>query len=344
MNFCNPARLIPIASSLIIFFSVTSSISYAQTFKSVSESNPVFTKLFGKNWKTLGGKQFWTDIHHCGGWRIQENAVSGHFRLLDHENRKQLSGTFQECLDRKNQLLNSGDMEPHQGRVVIVLHGLMRATGSMRKLAQYLRDYGDFAAVDFEYASTRRPVAYHAEALAKVIDSLGPDVTEINFVAHSMGNIVVRHFLADIEQRTLDREFGRMVMLGPPNQGSKMATVMRWSFLFNVIAGPAGIQLGAGWDKLEPHLATPNFEFGIIAGGQSERQKLSNYLLNGKDDFTVSVEETRLPGATDFMVRPLLHATMMSQAVTLKATLNFLENGYFESAEKRVPIPCASKE
>ena len=343
MSFCSPINLKTFIVMLIMINSMMTALCFAQSPDSTNQTNHVFTKTLsrsiGNNWKTLGGKQFWTDIHHCGGWRIQENAVSGHYRLLDNENRRHHSGTFEDCLAQKNELLNSGKIVPHQGRVVIVLHGLIRTTGSMRRLAQYLRDESDFAAIDFEYASTRRPVAYHADALAKVIDSLGPDVTEISFVAHSMGNIVVRHFLADTKNRDFDRKFGRMVMIGPPNQGSRMATMLRWSFLFKVIAGPAGIQLGAGWEKLEPHLVAPPFEFGIIAGGQSDRQKLSNFFLNGKDDFTVSVEETRLAGASDFMVQPLLHATMMSQPVTLKATLNFLEHGYFESPETRQPIP-----
>ena len=318
----------------------------AQELNLDKEETFVSTNSIGYHFKTLGGKQFWTDVRHCGGWRIQVNAISGHHRLLDSENRRHVSGSLEDCQRRINALLESGEIKRHQGRVVIVLHGLMRATGSMRKLAQYMRDEGNFAAVDFEYASTRKPVAYHAEALSQVIDSLGPEVTEINFVGHSMGNIVVRHYLNDVSKTNENRKnkFGRMVMIGPPNQGSRMATILHRSLMFKLIAGPAGIQLGKSWDKLKPNLTTPDFEFGIIAGGQSDRQKLSNYFLSGKDDFTVSVAETRLEGATDFLVKPLLHATMMRQPATLKATLCFLENGYFECPESREPIPMRSNE
>ena len=37
-----------------------------------------------QNWelKTLGGMQFWTDVKHLSGWRIQQNSETGHFRLL----------------------------------------------------------------------------------------------------------------------------------------------------------------------------------------------------------------------------------------------------------------------
>lgn len=290
-------------------------------------------------WKTLGGKQFWNDQHHCGGWRIQKNAVSGRFRLLDPDNRLAMSDSEEACHAELDKLIANGDAIQLQGRVVIVLHGLIRTTNSMRKLGRFLADNSDLSAVDFEYASTRKPVAYHAQSLAKVIESFGDQVSEISFVGHSLGNIVVRHFLGDQKLAgNQDPRLHRMVMIGPPNQGSKFARVLRKSFLFNLIAGTAGAELGYRWNELEPRLATPPFEFGIIAGGQSDRQVLNNFMLNGKDDFTVSVEETKLSGATDLLVRPLLHSNMMRKQVVLDATLCYLENGYFTAPDERNPI------
>ena len=93
-------------------------------------------------------------------------------------------------------------------------------------------------------------------------------------------------------------------MIGPPNQGSRMALMLSRSYLFKWITGRAGLELGANWNDLEPNLATPAFEFGIIAGGQRNPKLFSNFFLPGQDDFTVSVDETKLAGATDFLIRP----------------------------------------
>ena len=117
-----------------------------------------------------------------------------------------------------------------------------------------------------------------------------------------------------------------------------MARLLKDSFLFKTIAGASGAQLSLDWQNLEPRLATPTFQFGIVAGAQETDQKLSNFVLQGKDDFTVSLEEAMLPGAHDTFVRPLLHSTMMNRPEVLDATLRFLQHGYFVSAAERRPF------
>lgn len=291
--------------------------------------------------KTLGGKQFWTDVQFQGGWKIQQNALTNHFRLIDLAKVRRAWGTLDACQQQLDRAVAEGRITKTTGRVVIVLHGLIRTSNSMGVVADYLQTNSKMTAINFEYASTRKSVKQHAEALAKLIERLGPEVSEINFVGHSMGNIVVRRYLymATAGSRPADPRFKRMVMIGPPNQGSQMAKTLKKSVIFKVVAGSAGSQMGETWEHLEKKLATPVFEFGIIAGGQSDKnQRFSNVFVAGKDDFTVGVEETKLPGARDFLVRPLLHSNMMKKPVTLKATLSFLENGYFTTESARQPI------
>jgi len=296
------------------------------------------------NWQmpTLGGQQFWTDVRYASGWRIQQNSQTGHFRLLDPRNVRHAWGNRLHCDQALDQLIVKGNAKPYTGKVVIVLHGLIRTSSSMTTMAKHLRDEGKYATINFQYASTRKSVGDHAIALKSVIDQLGPNVTEINFVGHSLGNIVVRRYLGDTRDpltgKQGDSRINRVVMIGPPNQGSKMARILKSSVLFGTIAGVSGAELSRGWGVLQPSLATPTCEFGIIAGGQESDENLSNFVLKGKDDFTVSLEETKLVGAHDLLVRPLFHSTMMNQKITLDATLNFFQNGYFISAEQRNPI------
>ena len=52
------------------------------------------SKIGGLAVPTLGGRQFWSDRLVYGGWRIQENFLTGHSRLLDAGNVRRAWGTF----------------------------------------------------------------------------------------------------------------------------------------------------------------------------------------------------------------------------------------------------------
>ena len=40
---------------------------------------------------TMGGKVWWREIKSAGGYRIQQNLISNHYRLLDEKDRRLLS-------------------------------------------------------------------------------------------------------------------------------------------------------------------------------------------------------------------------------------------------------------
>lgn len=329
------ARVLLVASMVVAFCSIANGQPAAETPSSDKPEGYLNLAV-----RTGGGMQFWTDLRNVGRWKIQRNSETGHCRLIDPKLVRRAWGNFAHCEQSLEQRIQSGQVVRPSGEVVILLHGLVRTSNSMDGMEKHLQGQG-FATVNFGYASSRKQVGDHAVALKSVIDGLGDQVTDIYLVAHSLGNIVIRRYLHDTpDQRTNrngDPRIRRIVMLGPPNQGSKVARTFKNSNLFRTIAGQSGDQLARDWAKLSPQLATPSAEFGIIAGGQ-QNENYSNFLLKGKDDYTVSVEETKLVGASDFMVHPLLHTTMMNQPIVLDATTRFFKEGYFTSAEKRTPL------
>lgn len=36
--------------------------------------------------KTMGGKVFWNIVREKGGWKLQQNMFTGHYRILDPNN------------------------------------------------------------------------------------------------------------------------------------------------------------------------------------------------------------------------------------------------------------------
>ena len=50
------------------------------------------------NFPTLGGAFFWNDIVECEGWRIQQNTITQHMRILDPEDVRRAWAYDEEAL------------------------------------------------------------------------------------------------------------------------------------------------------------------------------------------------------------------------------------------------------
>lgn len=278
---------------------------------------------------TLGGKQFWTDHLWRNGWRLQRNALTQHWRLLNESNVRQAWGSRAACEERL-QLLQPTVRVPAV-RAILLMHGLGRTSGSMKSLKRVLESAGLETVICLEYASSRESISQHATALQEVVAGL-PDHVRLDFVGHSMGNIVVRHALGDWQRanaaQVLDR-IDHVVMLGPPNQGASIARQLAKTGVFGWVAGEGGLELGSKWQELESKLATPHCPFGIVAGKLSGHP-ISNPLVDGASDFVVSVEETKLPGAADFLEVPVLHSFLMDDPIVQQAVVRFLNTGKFQ--------------
>ena len=253
---------------------------------------------------TFGGWQLWGDELVFHGWRIQRHVSTGHYRLLDEMNLRHAWGTFEQCRVKLEEIKAAKHLPPMQGRIVLLLHGMLRTCTSMHKLAKSLDDTRLYEAVPISYPSMREGVGYNARALASIIAGLGPEVTEIDMVGHSLGNLVIRHYYGDTLHHPggpgPDPRIKRIVMLGPPNHPPQRARLWAehstFRGLYYFALPGTGHQLAEGFAELEPKLATPTCEFGILAGGKGDG-KGWHPTLPGDDDTTVTVEETRLAGA-----------------------------------------------
>ena len=299
---------------------------------------------------TLGGKQFWADELFFHQWRIQRHVSNGQYRLLDPRDLRHALGSYEECCAALESIKRERGLPRMSGKAVIVLHGLVRSRSAMDSLCRFLEEKGGYRTFNVSYPSTRDDIAEHARALRRIVDNLD-GIEEINFIGHSMGNIVIRHYLGDLARQetwkqsagamAADRRavarFHRFVMLGPPNQGALIAAALADNAMFQKVFGDAGLQLGRDWAGLERRLATPGFEFGIIAGGKGNAKGF-NPLLPGDNDAVITVESAKLAGACDFVVLPVLHSFIVEDDTVQEYVLRFLQNGYFVSPQQRHPL------
>jgi pimeloyl-ACP methyl ester carboxylesterase len=291
--------------------------------------------------KTAGGKQVWSDQLLFRGWHIQKHAFTGHCRLLDPQDRRYASGTFDRCAARLEEIKRQQQLAPMRGKIVLVLHGILANRLTVTPICECLQNTGDFTVLPVGYASTFDSIGEHARNLDRIVRGLDA-ADEIHFVAHSLGNLVLRHYLADqcdpATGRKPDPRIKRIVMIAPPNQGAHLAHRFGDKRLFKILWGVPGQEI-ADWERLAPKLATPHCEFAILAGSKNIK-KVKNPLVPGDDDLVLSVAETKLPGARDFAVLPLSHNEIRRSPVALDYTLRFLREGHFVASDRRHSLPA----
>jgi hypothetical protein len=88
--------------------------------------------------KTLGGRQFWADVAFLHEWRIQQNVLTGHYRLLDGDDYRHAWGTREACRRKLDEIRVARNLAPMSGEAVILIHGLVRSSKSMGKLQRRL--------------------------------------------------------------------------------------------------------------------------------------------------------------------------------------------------------------
>jgi pimeloyl-ACP methyl ester carboxylesterase len=293
---------------------------------------------------TFGGLQLWADVCIKEGHRIQVHAQSGRHRLVDRWYLQRATGSYADCFARLEAILADrptlkenqlGSPKENQLGSVLVLHGLGRTRYSMETIAGHLRHHG-WNARTVAYPSLQAPIETHASYLSSLIRSI-PGDGPVHLVGHSMGGLVARTYL----DSDPDPRVRRVVMIGTPNQGAEKANFFERVGLIALV-GPAARQLVPGPAGIACRLSgvvpNPRIEVGIIAGGGPGGKGYS-FILPADNDGVVTVESTRLPGASDFLLLRGHHSFLPSILAVRTATERFLRTGSFRPDGTRQPIP-----
>ena len=222
---------------------------------------------------------------------------------------------------------------------VILLHGLCRTSRSMGPMERALTASG-YHVLNVDYPSRTASIEkLSEETIGRVVADCQKDgATKIHFVTHSLGGILVRSYLS----RHTIPNLGRVVMLGPPNQGSEVVDKLGSWWVFKKLNGPAGNELGTGKDSTPNKLGPASFCVGVIAGDHSINW-INSLLIPGRDDGKVSVERTKLAGMTDHIVLHITHPFLMRNRTVIRQTIQFLRTSQFASGTGVSPASSESR-
>ena len=178
--------------------------------------------------------------------------------------------------------------------VIVYVHGLWLTglEGAFLRRRLGLALSADTCA--FSYPSVRSNLVTNALAFNKFLGSV--DADSLHVVAHSLGGLLTLKAFESAASAALPP--GRVVLLGPPLQGSLTARRVARLPLGGTILG-----LGAREELLgaKPRQWRGSREVGVIAGTLSVGLGRLMGKHSAASDGTVFVEETRLDGATDHL-------------------------------------------
>lgn len=211
----------------------------------------------------------------------------------------------------------SKPLNPAERELVVLVHGLASTQLVMLPLAWRLRRQG-YETRSLGYYSIFGSNRRHGSWLARKLHALHAtgNWSRIHLVVHSMGSIVTRCAM----QEELPDSIGRVVMIGPPNGGSHMATRLRFIYGF---CTPL-LELMDRPDSFVNQLPPPpeHFEIGILAAAK---------------DNVIDLERTHLQGERDHCVLPSWHTGILWHPPTADYVGSFLRLGHFSET-----VPAAN--
>jgi pimeloyl-ACP methyl ester carboxylesterase len=190
----------------------------------------------------------------------------------------------------------------------------------MQPLATRLARAG-FRCHTFAYMGAARPLAAHAERLARFARDVGDKFGPAHFVGHSLGGLLVLEALNGHPSV----EMGRAVLLGTPARGCHAGRRIarypagRWFLGESEELWREG--RAAHWARREA--------LGVVAGSLPLGLGRLFGPLPGVNDGVVRLEETAVEGMAERVLLPVGHSAMLISARVAAQVSAFLSDGKF---------------
>lgn len=213
---------------------------------------------------------------------------------------------------------------PRPPATVILVHGLWTPSVVCSLHAHWLAQRG-YRTLRFGYPSVRRTLAENAESLRRCVTATG--ASDIHLVGHSLGGLLILEMLGQAEAPRVQR----VVLLGTPCLGSHCAQRLAAVKGMPALLGRSIMQWLARPSDAAARRPT-TVAVGVIAGTRSVGLGRIVPELPQPNDGVVTLAETRLPNASDFLALPLAHSQLLASRSCALQIASFLDSGRFQHA------------
>jgi pimeloyl-ACP methyl ester carboxylesterase len=223
-------------------------------------------------------------------------------------------------------------MNKSEKDIVVLLHGIGHCALNMLGM-EYSLNRSGYDVLNLSYPSTRKEISYLAKDIESMLDAknIWSRGGKVHFVCHSLGGLVTRQYLAQIESRLPSGKLRRVIMLGTPNGGSEVADYLQKVPLYRWGFGPAGQELVMAMREQEN--ASVFYDLGIVAGTAGRTYFLTNWFVPWRHDVhdgRVTTKSTRLQGMKDYIELPVSHGLLAWTPSVQKQIIYFIQNGVFQ--------------
>lgn len=209
------------------------------------------------------------------------------------------------------------------GEVVLTVHGLLAGCRSMRPLGDACRR-GGYEVVDWGYPSLHGSILHHAARLSRMVSDLASQdcVERLHFVTHSMGSVIARAAILQsrMESRWAEK-CGRIVMLAPPNSGSKLTRIPLGPF--------------ASWF---PQLKELSEDADSFVCRLPPLRRMRVGVIAAKHDFVVAPQSTHTQGQRDHATVGTTHQRLVRHPDAIEMTIDFLKTTRLHPPVATIPF------
>ena len=214
---------------------------------------------------------------------------------------------------------------------VVLVHGLAGQPWNWWRLAPLLEAHS-YQVVKARYASRKLTVAQASQAVTQAVSRCEP-ARDVAMVGHSLGGILIRHYLA----HTPNHQVTRVVMLGTPNQGSHLAVRANRKYWHEQgiarLMGPVVAELQAVPSSTVNQLPAMSVPTGVLAGYLTPTPWLTKRFGRVPNDGLVAVDNTKVAGMSDFALIKATHMGLLFDVDAQRQVLWFLQAGHFFHAQ-----------